>query len=172
MVEIIIKTMEKKLSKTIFFATVLFIASLCCYSCTERNVIYNESHSFVNSEWSIYDKADFTVNVSDTSNFYRIGILVRNEGNYQYQNLWLFVDCLTPDSIIHTDTVQYLLCDDFGKWIGKSSIGSLYTTTYLYQDSVKFNKRGSYTYSITHAMRHDLLYGIADVGVKVVSLSE
>ena len=94
------------------------------------------------------------------------------EGNYQYSNLWLFVDCQTPDSIVVTDTVQYFLCDDYGKWIGKSSIGSLYTTTFLYQDSVKYSKPGSYKYSISQAMRHDILYGIANIGLKVVSITE
>ena len=31
---------------------------------------------------------------------------------------------------------------------------------------------GSYKYSISQAMRHDILYGIANIGLKVVSITE
>lgn len=166
------KTMARIKCNLLYFIAALFVASFFCLSCTEKNVVYNESCSFPNSSWNMAEKATFNVSISDTSDYYRLGILVRNDGNYPYQNLWLFVDCTTPDSIVVSDTVQFFLCDDYGRWIGSSSIGSLYTTVFLYQDSVKFNKSGDYTYSITQAMRNDLLYGISDVGLKVVSLSE
>ena len=172
MVKIIDKIIMRRVNNILFKVAFILFIIMFCSSCTEKNVVFNDSYPLSNYEWNNNNCVDFSVDIQDTATYYRLGILVRNEGNYQYSNLWLFVDCQTPDSIVVTDTVQYFLCDDYGKWIGKSSIGSLYTTTFLYQDSVKYSMPGSYKYSISQAMRHDILYGIANIGLKVVSITE
>lgn len=145
----------------------VFILGVLFSSCVDRGVVFDESKSIEPFGWSADSVVSFEVEIADTMQLYTIGARVRNLGNYQFQNLWLFVEELAPDSTVICDTVQFFLADNFGRWYG-SGIGSLYSNLYLYRDSVHYSNPGVYTYTLRHGMRVDELSGINDIGLKVV----
>jgi gliding motility-associated lipoprotein GldH len=91
---------------------------------------------------------------------------IRNRGEYPYQNLWIFLTKMLPDSIESKDSIECYLADRRGKWLG-SGIGSVLEMPVLYQQKIKFPKTGIYRYKIGHGMRDSVLIGINDVGMRV-----
>ena len=139
---------------------VLFVA---CNS----DVVYDDSVRVANPMWHADSVARFEIVIKDTTLDYQSGILIRNSGDYAYQNLWLFVTEIAPDSTITCDTIEYYLADNYGRWLG-SGIGSLYTNIYYYKEELHYSQEGVYKYEIRQGMREDELRGITNVGIQIM----
>ena len=138
---------------------------MCCISCQSNDVFFK--YDAVNPKgWSKDSLYAFEVAILDTSALYNLYINVRNRGEYPYQNLWLFLQKTTPDSIQSADSIECYLADNRGKWLG-SGIGSVYEMPILYQQNVRFKTIGIYTYKLVQGMRDSVLLGINDIGFKV-----
>ena len=163
---IVEKMVMNKFVKYIFnlLVGVLFVA---CNS----GVVYDNSLRVANPMWHADSVARFEIVIKDTTLDYQSGILIRNSGDYGYQNLWLFVTEIAPDSTIKHDTIQYFLADDYGRWLG-SGIGSLYTNIYYYEEDLHYSQEGVYIYEIRQGMREDELKGITNVGMQVLRNEE
>ena len=149
--------MQKKLliCISIFLGTV---------SCSHKEIFFNY-HSFTDAEWYRDIPAVFNVTIDDNSQPYDITVELRNNVNYPFSNIWLFVDYKTPDRNSRIDTISADLADAYGKWCGKGL--SLYNLTIPYKTSVLFPDTGTYIYSIRQGMRENPLKGISDIGLKV-----
>jgi len=136
-----------------------------CISCNSRE-LYHEFISFTSSGWKVDQSSRFVFTVTDTLSACNTFIEVRNSNDYIYRNLWLFVDFQTPDGFIRTDTLNCLLADEYGKWLGKGF--SLFTNQFPYQLQYQFPHTGNYSWTIRHGIRENELKGISDIGVRVV----
>ena len=152
--------------QSVFFKLAIFIPLvLGILSCSHREVFF-EYHSFANSEWNRHDAAVFTVNIEDNSQPYDVSFSLRNNDDYPFSNIWLFVDCKMPDGKSRTDTLSADLADVYGKWKGKGL--SLYSSIIPYKSTpVLFPHPGVYVYSVRQGMREDPLKGISDIGLKI-----
>ena len=149
------------------FGLVVAIVMVACNS----DIVYDGSVRVANPTWHADSVARFEIAIEDTSLDYQSGILIRNSGDYAYQNLWLFVTEIAPDSTITCDTIQYFLADNYGRWLG-SGIGSLYTNIYYYKEDLRYSQEGVYTYEIRQGMRDEELKGITNVGVQILKNEE
>jgi gliding motility-associated lipoprotein GldH len=71
-----------------------------------------------------------------------------------------------PNGNTTTDTLNFNLAYDDGKWTGSGGLFSKYReNTFLYRKYVKFPEKGSYNINIRHGMRKDNLEGISSVGL-------
>ncbi len=131
------------------------------------NVVYDNSVRVANPTWHCDSVACFEVEVTDTTTDYESAILIRNSGDYMYQNLWLFVSEIAPDSTVVCDTIEYYLADNYGRWLG-SGIGSLYTSLYYYKEDLHYSQEGVYRYEIRQGMREDELRGVTNIGMQVL----
>ena len=131
------------------------------------NTVYDGSVRVANPTWHADSVARFEIVITDTTLDYQSGILIRNSGDYAYQNLWLFVTEIAPDSTIKCDTIEYYLADNYGRWLG-SGIGSLYTNIYYYKEDLHYSQSGTYTYLIEQGMREEELKGITNIGVQIL----
>jgi gliding motility-associated lipoprotein GldH len=138
---------------------------LLLVGCTGRDVYFNYN-PVSSTGWSKDTMYIFKVSITDTASAYNIYVNVRNKGEYPYQNLWLFMKRISPDSIQTKDSIECYLADQRGKWLG-SGIGSIMEIPVLYQENVQFHKAGVYKYGIVHGMRDSLLIGISDIGMRV-----
>jgi gliding motility-associated lipoprotein GldH len=93
-------------------------------------------------------------------------LTVRHTMDYPYQNLWLFVDEYVDSVLIQQDTVEAMLADDYGRWLGNGYYR--YELSLLYDEDYCFSESSQYTFSIRQGMRSDWLQGITDVGLKVI----
>jgi gliding motility-associated lipoprotein GldH len=133
-------------------------------SCS-HNEIFFEYHSFKKGGWDRNDVAVYHVNINDTTDLFDVSFEIRNNNDYPFRNIWLFVDFQIPEGSVRTDTIGANLADVYGKWYGKGI--SLYSLTIPYETSARFPQKGTYTYAIRQGMRENPLKGISDIGLKI-----
>jgi gliding motility-associated lipoprotein GldH len=133
-------------------------------ACSHEELFF-EFHSVKNAQWNREDAAVFEVNIENHANRYDLSLEVRNDDDYPFQNIWLFVDLKTPEGSVRTDTINADLADIYGKWYGKGL--SLHTLSIPYETGFRFPNPGIYTYTIRQGMRENPLKGISDIGLKV-----
>jgi len=143
----------------ICFALMLFT------SCTS-DAVYFSYQSVNENGWNKDSICTFDVAIENASQPYDLYVNTRNRGEYPYQNIWLFIKEISPDSVVTNDTIEFYLADEFGKWLGKG-VGSAFNMPVLYRQNFKFAKKGVYRFEIQQGMRDSLLVGINDVGIKV-----
>jgi gliding motility-associated lipoprotein GldH len=144
---------------------ILIFISLLVASCSGNDVFF--SYKTINtSGWNKDSLIIFDIPVKDTSAVYNIYVNIRNRGEYPYQNLWMFLSRMSPDSLLTNDSIECYLADQRGKWLG-SGIGSIMEMPVLYQQKIRFKKVGVYHYKIAHGMRDSILSGINDIGMRV-----
>jgi len=144
---------------------ILLLFLLIFYSCDSKR-IFEENKKIEKGVWNTADKANFEVNITDIYARYNFYINVRNEGDYPYSNLYLFMHTLFPDGTTARDTIECQLADYDGRWLG-SGIGSVKYNRFLFKQGVKFRQPGTYVFELEQAMRTKELKGVADIGIRV-----
>lgn len=157
-------TKKGLLRKTINFLsiTLVFIALLSC----NGKSIYKKYQEIPDRIWNKEFQTEFEFEIEDTSQYTQIDVLVRNASIYPYSNIWLFIHQTSPDGRTQTDTLECILADESGKWLG-DGMGDIWDNEILWRKNYKFPQSGTYTYSIEHAMRADILPGIMDIGLSI-----
>lgn len=147
----------------IFF---LFLFALIFASC-DGNKVFEQYIEVENGVWQKENLAKFKVNIVDTTNAHNLYINIRNKGDYAFSNLYLFVTIQGPEGGSSTDTVNCVLADKRGKWLGKG-IGDLWDLRLPYIGGFKFAKPGDYVFTFEQAMRvENGLEGITDLGLRI-----
>ncbi len=154
------RTILKKIN-LLFIAFTLF-ASVSCHN----DAVYFKYQTIQGNGWNKDSTCGFDVQIDKPEHAYNVYVNTRNRGEYPYQNLWLFIKQITPDSIVTNDTIEFYLADEFGKWLGKG-VGSAFNMPVLYRQNFKFQQKGVYRFEIQHGMRDSVLVGLNDVGIKV-----
>lgn len=156
------KRMEKKETRWLIVA-IVFLSLM--YSCNSDR-IYNESTDLKNAKWDTSNILTYRVNIEDTVNAYNIFFYVRHTSEYQYQNLYLFVETTSPEGFRVRDTVDLLLANDRGAWHGKGW-GNIFEYSAPYKQYIRFPKSGTYTIDVQQAMRTNPLKNIKDFGINI-----
>lgn len=157
------------MKKSRLLISLVLLLPLWLHSCNYPEV-FSEFHSIKNAQWERSDPALFEVQITDSLARYDIFFEIRNNNNYDFRNLWLFIHSHEPGGEVHSDTLNIELADLHGKWKGKGL--SLYTLAYLYRQDVTFPRSGTYRYTIQQGMRKDPVEGISDIGMKVLKKAE
>lgn len=132
----------------------------------DKQAVFEENKSFDNGVWSYNDPARFIFDVSDTVSRNDFFINLRNGDAYPYMNLFLFVRMDFPNGRTSIDTLECILADGAGNWLG-SGLGDLYDNRFLYKSGRAFPIPGTYKIEIRQAMRVDDLPDVYDVGFRV-----
>lgn len=146
------------------------VALLILTGCTKR-ALFDDVHTFDGEGWRASDTLSYKFPISDTAKTYNVLLHIRNTKNYDYSNLWLFIETTAPNGQVYTDTLEIMLADPSGRWLGKG-IGNVNSMLIPYMPGVKFTQRGIYTLSIHHAMRVESLTEIMDLGVRIIPYQE
>jgi gliding motility-associated lipoprotein GldH len=148
----------------------LITASVLLCGCAE-NVVFQSDAPVPDGAWSNALKPAFTFAITDTVNTHDVYIDVRHTTEYAYSNLYLFVDLEGPGGRSKRDTVECLLADPMGRWLGKGTGFIVASRTrdakVLYKLGNRFPAPGQYTIRLEQAMRDNPLPGIIDVGVSI-----
>lgn len=143
----------------------LFAVIIMAVACSDSR-IYDKIISFDEDVWSADAIEQFEVAVNDTTLAYDILVHIRNSGDYQYSNLWMFVETKAPGGAVMRDTVEYILADEAGVWLGKG-ISSVKSMMVPYKLNVRFPYRGIYTFAFQQGMRDEELVGIKNIGLRI-----
>ncbi len=145
---------------------ILLLLSLIVASCS-GDVAFQDAKELPSYGWDKDSVVTFNYVATDTLATYDIIIDIRNDGNYRYQNFWLFVNSVSPDLISFSDTLECVLADNYGRWIGKGG-GSLHELPVSFMQQIKFPKAGVYSFELIQGMREDTLEGIHDIGLRII----
>lgn len=142
------------------------ILALVLFSACGGEQLIDEYVEIPEKSWDKSDSYRFQFDVEDTEAMYDMMIKLRHNNDYNYSNIYFFVNVSSPEGIVQSDTVQYLLAEPGGKWLG-DGIGELKTNLFLYGDHVRFPKEGTYSFEIFQGMREEQLSGFEDIGLRV-----
>ena len=128
--------------------------------------MFQQSHQLPNKNWEIGNTIKFDVEVSDTMSGYDFYIDLRTETSYPYANIYMFVNTTFPSGKTARDTVECILADHTGRWLG-SGLGDIKDNHILFKDNVRFPNTGTYTFEFEQGMRIESLSSILDVGISL-----
>lgn len=154
------KSMSRSLASAVFLLTALLVTSC------DGNRIYEENKTIPETGWTAENNLKFDVEIKDPStpaNFY---INVRHADGYPYGNLFLFITTKLPDGKSAIDTLECILADEKGKWIGKG-LGDIYDNQIPFKKNMRFPQAGTYHFEIGQGMRVDNIPLIMDVGLRI-----
>jgi gliding motility-associated lipoprotein GldH len=160
--------MTGRLSRFSFAAVA---ASLFLLVSCNSNVVYTDSKAMDNETWKLMDVPVFRVPITDTVNSNNVIFTIRNGSSYPFRNIFLFVTTTSPDGKTLTDTLQYNLADEKGKWYGRG-FGDIHELNLPYKSNVFFPRKGEYEFRIRHGMRIENLKGIYDFGLRIEKISK
>ena len=153
------------------YAFVLILTSfLLLPSCTS-DVIFTDSLVMPQKKWGLFDSSVFKIPVTDTINSYNIFFTIRTGTSYPFRNIYLFVTTTSPNGKTITDTLEYYLADEKGKWYGKG-FGDIHELNLPYRSNVFFPVKGTYQFKIQHGMRVEDLKGVYDFGLRIEKISK
>lgn len=145
----------------LIFAVMAFIFAAC-----GQKDFYLKNVPIEKGVWPAEHFYRFEVPVRDTISSYNIYLQVRNDGRYEYSNLWLFIRTNSPTGTILRDTIECRLSDDQGRWEGRGS-GGRFSLEVPLRYRVKFPNPGTYIFEIDQGMRDKELKYIIDLGLRI-----
>jgi gliding motility-associated lipoprotein GldH len=144
----------------------LVISLILMVSCG-KDAMYDNTKRIPRGVWSKKESLRFEVPVTDTVYPYKFYLNVRHSTDYRYSNVFFFINTVFPDGQKARDTVECILAQPDGKWLGKGISGTR-DNQILLRVGLRFPMKGTYLFEFEQAMRVDTLKGISDVGLRLV----
>lgn len=152
---------------------IVFLTLIVSFSC-DGNLVRSEFKPTDNGVWYKDSIVEFTFSEIDTLQKHNMFINLRNDEDYQYNNLFLITELNFPSGDIVTDTLEYEMAKPDGQWLGKG-YGSIKENKLWFRENIIFPSSGVYTLRLSHAMRKNGsvegvsgLEGVTDVGYEIV----
>ena len=142
----------------------------------DTNRLYEKNISIENTIWELSQKPFFEYNNTDTISKVNLKVNIRHSSSYPFSNLWLFINTIDPLGALKTDTLECILAQKDGKWLG-SGLGDVWDIQCQFK-SYRLFKQGMYTFEIEQAMRHgdlakiEQLPGIMEIGFRIEKQEE
>lgn len=153
----------KKTGLRFLAACFLFIIIFAC----NNEEVLSKYKTISHASWHRDSLVVFQIPVIDTLQNHNLYINVRNDINYKYSNLWLFVEITQPgERKAVIDTLEVTLADERGKWLG-NGFGGVKTLETLFRQNIYFPASGNYKIQIKQGMRGKQLNGITEIGIRV-----
>jgi gliding motility-associated lipoprotein GldH len=150
-------------------SAVLFLAAMLLFSCDKKRVF--DEYKSVGSAWHKDSIVTFNLPELDSTKRYNLFINLRDNNNYQYNNLFLIVALEKPNGYTKVDTLEYQMADPDGTLLG-DGFSDIKESKLYYKENVKF--RGKYKVHIKQAVRETgkvpgvtVLDGITEVGFRI-----
>jgi gliding motility-associated lipoprotein GldH len=154
-----------KLKKNTWFLALSGLFSLV--SCGPTPLV-DELKTFEDAQWHMDSVVEVNWAPQDSGVPVFMSMYVRHFDDYPYNNLYLFRTISTIDGPVYTDTVNVQLADALGHWNG-SGMSTLKTLEIpVGKSAVRFLQGERYSLHIQQGMRDTVLYGIQDVGVRLI----
>jgi gliding motility-associated lipoprotein GldH len=153
------------------YSFIIILTFLMLLSSCKSNIVYTDSLAMPEKKWGLMNITNFKFPVTDTIKSNNIFFTIRTGSSYPFRNIYIFVTTIAPDGKSLTDTLQYNLADEKGKWYGKG-FGDIHELNLPYKSNVYFPIKGTYQFKIQHGMRIEDLKGVYDFGVRIEKISK
>lgn len=128
--------------------------------------IYSHYQALPRSGWHADSAVRYDFSVTDTLRTYDLIINLRHTDNYPNQNFWVFADFYCDSLLLASDTLDYFLADQRGRWLG-NGFGDRRDMPMLYKRQYRFPASGDYSLTLRQGMRDTLLKGVSDIGLTI-----
>lgn len=150
----------------LFFLITSFIALTFAISCNQIDV-FEKSTSIPDHKWNYDFKCIGAFNISDTSSFYNIYVVIRHTDAYKYNNIWLNLGLQMPGDTLITQKLNLTLGDDANGWYGSGMDDIWEVRKKLSKYPKQFKKQGTYNYSLSNIMRDNPLNNVMSAGIRI-----
>ena len=143
-----------KIKNSLFF--LLFI--LCVGSCSSP---YFLEFTEFSEGWKNTETVEF--NFKGDLNSKNMSLVFRHNNDYNYANIFLIAQLSSAQSLIQTDTLEFLLSRPSGQWLGDQKL-TLIEHKLAYKQSIILAKDSLYSLKVRTSMRlNDLISPIASL---------
>lgn len=132
----------------------------------EQSRVFDQNISIDKEGWAYAQPLKFEVAVNDTALSYNMYINVRHTDEYPYNNLWIDLTTVLPDSSMVRSKVNVELSEPGGEWTGNCVDGVCYNAV-LIQKNFRLPQKGKYTFILEQDMRMNPIPSVLDVGIRV-----
>lgn len=139
---------------------------LAVLAACNSKIVYSEYRTFTEQGWSADKPAEFELDITETQQLNNVSLMIRHADDYPYRNIFLFVTTRYPDGKIMKDTMEVVLSNQKGEWMG-SGAGDIFDFKVPIKKNVRFALPGHYKFSFEQAMRVDPLPQILDFGFEI-----
>ena len=146
----------------IIFVFLSLLLLVCCNTNIESNYSVFEEDS-----WHADSIITLSHSVVDTITKQNLYLKIRHTTDFEYQNIFLFVDFQEK-----RDTIEVTLSEKNGKWLG-SGFGDIKEVEYCFAKEIIFNSKKTCNVTVEQAMRYGdqpiitNLKGIIALGIKI-----
>lgn len=144
----------------------IFLSLILVLSSCDKSRVYEKNIKIPEGIWNRENIIQFEIQIEDTITSHNLYVNVRNASLYPMSNLYLFITTTAPSGHSVRDTVDVILADEKGKWLG-SGLGDIWDLQQMYKRNVRFAQSGKYSFDFEQAMRNEKLPFILDVGLRV-----
>lgn len=144
---------------------VIGICILLLLASCDNKRFYENNLPIKNEVWNVNDKPFFVVEVTDTITPFNFYINLRNNSSYEFSNMYLFLNTYFPNGEQSRDTIECILADPRGYWLGKGT--EIIEHQILFKRGVRFPMSGTYRFEFEQAMRKENLEDILDIGLRI-----
>ena len=146
----------------IIFVFLSLLLLVCCNTNTESSYSIFEEDS-----WHADSIITLNHSVVDTITKQNLYLKIRHTTDFEYQNIFLFVDFQEK-----RDTIEVTLSEKNGKWLG-SGFGDIKEVEYCFAKEIIFNSKKTSNVTVEQAMRYGdqpvitNLKGIIALGINI-----
>ena len=153
--------------------TILLLTISC-----KQDIVFIKYKNLPKTKWHKDSIIKFTYNSKDTVSKNNIYINLRNNKDYEFNNLFLIINVKFPNNFNITDTLEYEMTDKKGVFLGRG-FTDIKENKLEYKTNIVFPTKGDYIFSIKQAMRKlgkkngiAYLKGVTDVGLEIQKKTE
>jgi len=154
-----------------FYLVAAYCLQLAVSSCTPID-LYEKSVRVPGHAWQSSFKPSFTFTIQDTSSLYRLFLVLRHNGKYNFNNIWLNISIKTPGTdTLKTFKTESILATNEDGWLA-SGMDDIYEhrielNDALAENEISLHHAGDYVFTLEQIMREDPLHNIYNIGLRI-----
>ncbi len=148
------------------FYTLLIFAVASLAACTQID-LFEKLNNIPNAEWKRDDIQRVELNIADSTQQYRVFVVMRHDNQYAFRNIWINLGIQQPgDSTIQVQPFELQLAAS-DKWLGTGMGDVFERRILLFPKPVRFPKTGKIVFTLQQNMRVDPLPHIFQTGIRI-----
>jgi len=131
--------------------------------------MYEKVYRFEGDKWEQKVKPVFKVDVKEIDTEYDFVLTMRTTTDYEYNNLWVYLNTITPSGQKAREPFEIKISNPDGTWAGKKT-GTVVEFP-LYFKRRKLPEKGTYTFVLEQAITASTVNEVLDLGFKMEKVS-
>lgn len=162
--------------KILLNSVILFLLASTLVSC-DKTQVFDQYKTFDNG-WHKDSIVSFDFEQEVSKKPLNMFVNIRNNDDYEFNNLFLIVKLEQPKGKIKIDTLEYQMANPDGTLMG-AGFSDIKESKLWYKENFSFPEKGKYKVSIQQAVRQngkvkgvEVLQGVTELGFRIESLQE